>query len=235
VSALGKASLTAVVTLVVAAAVACSSDDAGTKSAFPATASESASASASASPSPGPATPTATVTVTATGVPTPTIASVTPTIATITPDVPTLPPTPVAGAGTPPTTYAEALAHVQAARDVSAGGASGPRRFTSPSGNIYCDLDFAACEIQDGKVDDPSACPGGMTTRVGRIELQGNQPVAVCNTDTIVQPGAPVLGYGQSVTTRDTQCVSERIGITCVARGAETGFFLAKGTYLLLG
>jgi hypothetical protein len=212
----------AAVTLVVAAAAACS--DSASKAASPVptapTATVTVTASSSATPTP---TPTLTPTLTPTPAPTPTESA-----------PPPVTPTPASDPAAPPATYAEALAHVAAAQDVSNGGADRVARFTTPSGNIFCDLDLAACELGSGQVDDPSACPGGMTTRVGRIELQGNQPVAVCNTDTIVQPGAQVLAYGQSVTTRDTQCVSETIGVTCVARGAETGFFLAKGRYQLI-
>ena len=139
----------------------------------------------------------------------------------------------------PPTTYDEALARIGAARDVTEQGAAALVAFTSPSGNIYCALDqssaYPACELRTGQVEDPSACGDQpMTTQVGRIELRPEGAVPVCNTDTIVQPGAAVLAYGTSAYTRDTACVSEQVGVTCVSRAAPVGFFLAKGTYTLL-
>ncbi|QIG42882.1 hypothetical protein G5V58_08970 [Nocardioides anomalus] len=110
--------------------------------------------------------------------------------------------------------------------------------FTTPSGNIYCALNVAsmpaACELREGAVPSPDVCAGAPTTTVGRLELQGGRAVPVCNTDTIVRSGAPVLAYGQAAYTRDTACVSEEIGVTCVSRSGSGGFFLHRGEYVLL-
>lgn len=178
------------------------------------------------------ATPTTSGTPTPSPAPTPT-QTLAPTPTQATPTQGDSPPPSTSGADltTPPHTYAEALAHI-AAGHLSPGEIV---RFATPSGNIYCALAVgempAACELSDGKIDDPNACPGAMTTRVGRIELQQGRAVPVCNTDTIRQPGAPVLDYGQVAMTRDTECVSEEIGVTCVSRSGQYGFFLHRGSY----
>jgi hypothetical protein len=220
VTTLEKLAATAATSLLVAALAGCGGDDSGS----------------------GDPAPTATVTVTATGSATPTA---TPTVGpTVGPtDDPTAEPTPTVTspvpATAPPTTYAEALARIGAARDVTEQGAAQLAAFTSPSGNIYCALNqpsaYPACELRTGQVEDPSACGDQpMTTQVGRLELHPEGAVPVCNTDTIVQPGAAVLAYGTAAFTRDTACVSEQVGVTCVSRAAPAGFFLAKGRYTLL-
>jgi hypothetical protein len=143
-----------------------------------------------------------------------------------------------AAAEEPPATYAEALARIEAAQDVTGGGAEELGSFTTPSGNIFCALNLdqlpAGCELREGAVPAPDVCADAPTPAVGRIELQGGRAVPVCNTDTIVQPGAPVLRYGQAAYTRDTACVSEEIGVTCVSRSGSGGFFLHRGAYVLL-
>ncbi|MFT4288067.1 hypothetical protein [Nocardioides sp.] len=53
----------------------------------------------------------------------------------------------------------------------------------------------------------------------------------ICNSDTIRQPGAPTLSYGEVAMTRDTWCAVEEIGVTCVSRSDQGGFLLSRGTY----
>ena len=43
-----------------------------------------------------------------------------------------------------------------------------------------------------------------------------------------------VLAHGTVTTTRDTSCLSEELGVTCVARNGGGAFFLRRGQYLLL-
>lgn len=170
-------------------------------------------------------TPTVTTTATVTVSPTPSADVV---------------PSPSASSGGTPRTYAGALARFSAsfaADDV-------PRdlaRFVTPSGNIFCVLDAEglepACEIAEGGVRDAAACPGNPNgDLVGRIELAGGRPTAICNTDTIRVGEPPVLAYGTvaRATAGSVQCLSERSGVTCVDTDARTGFTLARGSYRLL-
>ena len=113
-------------------------------------------------------------------------------------------------------------------------------QFTSPTGNIYCSIAPsgavpAGCELRDGRVTPPAGtCPPGAAAKdVGRIEWSGDTPKPVCNSDTMIQPGAPVLQYGAIAMMQGSpfQCISESIGVTCINTAGKKGFFLAKGAY----
>ena len=129
----------------------------------------------------------------------------------------------------PPTSYDEAVAHVAAGSDVGS-----LERFVTPSDNIYCSITEddlpAACEVAEGTIEDPEACPDNPVSQfVGRLEFDtGGVATAVCNTDTIRRTGAPVLDYGSVVTSRDTQCISEEIGVTCQNAASGHGFVIAR-------
>ena len=99
----------------------------------------------------------------------------------------------------------------------------------SPSGNIHCMLDDngfdGSCEVLQGRIE-----PGEST--VGRIEIFEVSVTPVCNTDTIMNPNAPVLEYGAVAKTEGfISCISERRGMTCVNTDIRKGFFLARGVY----
>ncbi len=110
----------------------------------------------------------------------------------------------------------------------------------SPSGNLHCLLDDngfdGACEVLEGRIEDPEVCTGGAgEPTVGRIAIQGGEVVPVCNTDTIVNPSAPVLEYGTTARTEGfITCHSARTGMTCVNTDIRKGFFLARGVYFVL-
>jgi hypothetical protein len=172
-----------------------------------------------------PVTPrTTTITIT----PTPTGASTTSTTTTTT-----------APAVTPPKTYEQAMQHFAAGK-VDTGAKA---QFTSPTGNIFCSITAAGdippgCEVRDGRITPPAGtCDsgGGGAKDVGRIEWSGDTPKPVCNSDTMIQPGVPVLQYGSIAQAQGSpfQCVSETIGMTCVNTAGKKGFFLAKGAYTL--
>jgi hypothetical protein len=174
-----------------------------------------------------PVTPrTTTITVT----PTPTGTSTTSTTSTTSATAP---------ASTPPNTYAQAMQHFAAAK-VDTGAKA---QFTSPTGNIYCSIATSGgvppgCELRDGRITPPAGtCDsgGGGAKDVGRIEWSGDTPKLVCNSDTMIQPGAPVLQYGSIAQVQGSpfQCVSETIGMTCVNTAGKKGFFMAKGSYTL--
>ena len=172
-----------------------------------------------------PVTPrTTTITIT----PTPTGAATTSTTTTTT-----------APAATPPKTYQQAMQHFAAGKVDTAAKA----QFTSPTGNIYCSIAASGdvppgCEVRDGRINPPAGtCDsgGGGAKDVGRIEWSGDTPKPVCNSDTMIQPGATVLQYGSIAQVQGSpfQCVSETIGMTCINTAGKKGFFLAKGAYNL--
>ena len=139
-------------------------------------------------------------------------------------------------AAQPPKTYEQAMQHFAAGKI----DAAAKPQFTSPTGNIYCSIAPsgavpAGCELRDGRVTPPAGtCPPGAAAKdVGRIEWSGDTPKPVCNSDTMIQPGAPVLQYGAIAMMQGSpfQCISESIGVTCINTAGKKGFFLAKGAY----
>jgi hypothetical protein len=141
-------------------------------------------------------------------------------------------------AATPPKTYEQAMQHVAAGRVDAAAKA----QFTSPTGNIFCSISPSGdappgCEVRDGRIAPPAGTcdSGGGAKDVGRIEWQGDTPKPICNSDTMIKPGAPVLQYGSIATVQGSpfQCVSETIGMTCLNTAGKKGFFLAKGAYII--
>jgi len=139
-------------------------------------------------------------------------------------------------AAQPPKTYEQAMQHFAAGKI----DAAAKPQFTSPTGNIYCSIAPsgavpAGCELRDGRVTPPAGtCPPGAAAKdVGRIEWSGDTPKPVCNSDTMIQPGAQVLQYGAIAMMQGSpfQCISESIGVTCINTAGKKGFFLAKGAY----
>ena len=139
-------------------------------------------------------------------------------------------------AAQPPKTYEQAMQHFAAGKIDTAA----KPQFTSPTGNIYCSIAPsgavpAGCELRDGRVTPPAGtCPPGAAAKdVGRIEWSGDTPKPICNSDTMIQPGAQVLQYGAIAMMQGSpfQCISESIGVTCINTAGKKGFFLAKGAY----
>ncbi len=146
------------------------------------------------------------------------------------------PSTTTTAAATPPKSYEQAMQHFAAGK-VDAGAKA---QFTSPTGNIYCSIspsgDVApGCEVRDGRIAPPAGTcdSGGGAKDIGRIEWQGDTPKPVCNSDTMIKPGATVLQYGSIATVQGSpfRCISETIGMTCLNTAGKKGFFLAKGAY----
>jgi Family of unknown function (DUF6636) len=141
-------------------------------------------------------------------------------------------------AATPPKTYEQAMQHFAVAQVDAAAKA----QFTSPTGNIFCSISPSGdvppgCEVRDGRITPPAGTcdAGGGAKDVGRIEWQGDTPKPVCNSDTMIKPGVPVLQYGSIARGQGSpfQCLSEAIGMTCVNTAGKKGFFLAKGAYTI--
>jgi hypothetical protein len=116
--------------------------------------------------------------------------------------------------------------------------------FQSPSGNVYCGLGqaqdqsggttFAVCEIRDhtwAAPPRPTPCMGGWGDRVSM--RQGGAPQMSCHTDTLKDPGSPVLEYGQTRSLNSLMCDSETSGMTCMDNGTGHYFRLARDNYEL--
>jgi len=170
----------------------------------------------------GPAVPrTTTITVTPSDPPTSTSST-------------SAPPATTSAPSAPPTSYEQALAHFSTGEvDNQVKG-----RFSSPTGNIFCDMgadgSTNGCELRLGRIAPPTPdfCPPGGAKDIGRVELVPEGPKAVCNSDSIVKPGSAVLTYGSisRIAGSPLQCLSESIGMTCLDTTAKKGFFLARDT-----
>lgn len=146
--------------------------------------------------------------------------------------VPTLPSDAV------PTIYEQAL------QAVSAGTPVTMRRFVSPSGNFVCDLQVvegvAGCELtRTTLAPHPDlTCDPTVNARVGRLMIEDGVVSAQCNTDTIrTDARPPVLRYGRTAAVgpgASLQCLSRRIGITCIDTDNRVGFFVSTTGYLVL-
>ncbi len=136
---------------------------------------------------------------------------------------------------TPPTNYASAEAQIAAARAAQAESQE-LDRFQSGDEQFYCSFgeDFIrpSCEILDA-VSDAETCADSISPNVGRIELTKRGWAPFCNTDTIRQPGAPVVDPGVVVTwsAAAVECVIEEPGLTCVETDRQKGFFLGPAGY----
>ncbi|MEP6798695.1 MAG: DUF6636 domain-containing protein [Lapillicoccus sp.] len=162
------------------------------------------------------------------------------TTVTVTPTVTSSPPSPTATETpklTPPQSYGEALQHLS----TGVADAAATKTFTSPTGNIYCDIyagsAIRGCELRSGRIAPPTpaycAGAGGGAKDIGRVQFTAAGPVAQCNTDAISKDGAPVLKYGSTATAGSIACVSESIGMTCVDSSSQKGFFLARDTFFI--
>lgn len=127
----------------------------------------------------------------------------------------------------------------------SAGIASaGPayRAFQSPSGNVYCGLSeslspsdaIAMCEIRDHTWMAPPRATQHMGDWGDRVSMQqGDAPHMSCHTDTVKDPGSPVLAYGQSRSLNSLTCNSEISGMTCTDNGTGHFFRISRDNYEL--
>ncbi len=108
----------------------------------------------------------------------------------------------------------------------------GPRPvFLTPSRNIGCAIssDQVRCDIVERSYDlppKPASCHGGF----GRSIAVGRAGIAafVCVRDTVIDPGAPILGYGSSTQVGDFGCTSSTESISCYHLESDHGFELSR-------
>jgi len=117
----------------------------------------------------------------------------------------------------------------------SKSGASAPEAYESfqlPSKNIACAMGkpaYARCDVRQ-KTFTPPAKPASCPLDFGSaVAVQGKRPGAfICIGDTVMNPAAPVLQYGQRSAVGFVVCKSSAAGITCRNKQTGHGFFLAR-------
>jgi hypothetical protein len=93
---------------------------------------------------------------------------------------------------------------------------------------------FAVCEIRDHTwvaPSRPTPCMGGWGDRIGM--RQDGAPQMSCHTDTLKEPGYPVLRYSQTRSLDSLTCDSEISGMTCTDNSSGHYFRLARDNYEL--
>lgn len=106
--------------------------------------------------------------------------------------------------------------------------------FQSPTGNIHCSIYTwtgsaeVRCDLREYTASYSRRPPGcdldwGMAFVVGA----SGPGVLGCVGDTMIDPGNPVLPYGEAVSLGGISCVSAKTGITCT-NGEGHGFSVAR-------
>jgi hypothetical protein len=114
--------------------------------------------------------------------------------------------------------------------------------FTSPSGNIGCNIivglpeggNGARCDIKVHTFKIPKPHPAcrlafGDSLEVGTSGKAG----PVCHGDTVFEPGERKLAYGKSETLGRFTCTSATSGMTCKNTKTRHGFFISRAKYRL--
>ncbi|RIJ70996.1 hypothetical protein D1871_16435 [Nakamurella silvestris] len=110
--------------------------------------------------------------------------------------------------------------------------------FSSPSGNIGCDISADSsvrCDIAAYTYSLPSgmeACDFGNRGNALMVE-PGHNGYFPCVSDTVLTTSSPVLAYGRTATLGDITCTSAETGVTCTDRASGHGFRIAKASYKL--
>lgn len=108
--------------------------------------------------------------------------------------------------------------------------ASAQEAFQLPSGNIHCMAwdGVLRCDVLNYSYRAPRRPAGCDLDYGGAVEIgpRGNARL-ICHGDTVANPMAPVLGYGQAWQGRGMSCVASQAGLRC--QNAEgRGFEMAR-------
>jgi hypothetical protein len=103
--------------------------------------------------------------------------------------------------------------------------------FSSPSGNIHCEISSAQarCDIAAHTWQappKPADCEGDWGQG---LQVSAAGAGFVCASDSAA--GGPPLAYGASIERGDLRCDSDKDGVTCVHRPSGHTFSLARATY----
>jgi len=116
--------------------------------------------------------------------------------------------------------------------------AYGSLSFSSPSGNIGCDISAESsvrCDIAKYTYQlprDMEACDFGNRGNALMVE-PGHNGYFPCVSDTVLTTSSPVLAYGSTATLGTITCASQKNGVTCKDESSDHGFRIAKASYEL--
>ena len=107
--------------------------------------------------------------------------------------------------------------------------------FHLPSGNIACGMgpdDYARCEVRNATFSPPPKPADCQLDWGSAVGVEGSAEGAfICHGDTVQNPDAPVLGYGESSVVGPIRCDSSAAGVKCENTETGHGFTLAKKKY----
>jgi hypothetical protein len=123
----------------------------------------------------------------------------------------------------------------------AAGAAPAPRHlsfFASPSRNISCLIidATARCDITARSWSPPrrpASCPKIVDFGQGLIVGATGAAGLVCAGDTVMNPSARTLAYGQADVIGTLRCTSALSGVTCASTRTGHGFFISRQGYRL--
>lgn len=107
-------------------------------------------------------------------------------------------------------------------------------RFSTPSENIACSANERAmrCDIKERGWSPPPKPPSCEFDWGPAVVVGGPEPARfICVSDSVADPAAPILDYGESRRLGDIECISRRDGLTCSDRTTGRGFTLSRGRY----
>ena len=135
------------------------------------------------------------------------------------------------GSGSPSPASGNGSASASASATASPSEASDLAGFSSPSGNIHCEISSAQarCDIAAHTWQappKPADCEGDWGQG---LQVSAAGAGFVCASDSAA--GGPPLAYGASIERGDLRCDSDKDGVTCVHRPSGHTFSLARATY----
>jgi hypothetical protein len=103
--------------------------------------------------------------------------------------------------------------------------------FSSPSGNIRCEISSAGarCDVAS-RSWRPPAKPASCHSDWGQgLQVSADGAGFVCASDAAT--GGPALAYGASIVRGDVRCDSDKDGVTCVHGPSGHAFTVARASY----
>jgi len=133
---------------------------------------------------------------------------------------------------------AAAVAALGAVTGTAQALASSSPFFESPSRNIGCVIldGTARCDILTRSWKPParpSKCPHIVDFGQGLMVSVTGPARFVCAGDTSMDPQAPILGYGHTLSRGGLSCSSATTGMTCRSTRTGHGFFISRQGYRL--
>jgi hypothetical protein len=112
--------------------------------------------------------------------------------------------------------------------------ASAQEAFQLPSGNIHCAVHDGRlrCDVLNFTYQRPPRPRGCDLDHGGAVDLgPRGLPSLICHGDTVANPAAPVLGYGQAWQGRGMACTATPAMLRCVNAEGH-GFEMARARLL---